>query len=165
MTDKPRSSGAGTLAACLGGAALAGLCMSSLDRLEGNELVGYRDIVGVVTACQGVTGKQAVLGRVYSLAQCAAMNEASAIEHAVAVKRCTPALSGAQLVAATLLTYNIGATAYCASTVARRFNAKDLRGGCEAFAAWNKAGGRVVPGLVNRRAYERGVCLRDLPPA
>ena len=48
--------------------------------------------------------------------------------------------------AATRLSFNIGVVAFCRSTAARRFNAGDWRGGCDAFLAWNKArvGGRLV---------------------
>ena len=151
-----------TLAAVLGSAALAVTTMTGLNRLEGNRQVGYRDIVGVVTACQGVTGRDAVLGKVYTPAECARLNEREAIVHAEGVLRCTPRVAGNQLVAATLLTYNIGSGAYCHSTIARRFNAGDLRGGCEAFRAWNRAGGRVIRGLAVRREFERGICVSGL---
>jgi lysozyme len=56
------------------------------------------------------------------------------------------------------LTYNIGVKAFCGSTVAKRFNAGDYAGACAAFDMWNKQGGRVLPGLVKRRAEERAVC-------
>lgn len=61
--------------------------------------------------------------------------------------------------AAVLLAYNIGGDAFCKSTVVKRWNAGDYAGGCEAFLMWNKAGGRVVRGLVNRREAERRLCL------
>lgn len=95
------------------------------------------------------------------------MDDASAVEHAEGVRRCTPGVAGNQLVAAVLLTYNIGVGrpgggGYCGSTAARLFNAGDLKGGCDAFLMWNRAGGKVVQGLVNRRAYERRLCLTGL---
>lgn len=150
-----------TLAGVLGSAALAALAMAGLTSWEGKKNVAYRDIVGVATACRGTT-KGVQMGRVYTDAECDAMDEASAVEHAEGVRRCTPRLVGNQLVAATLLTYNIGVGGYCGSTAARRFNAGDLRGGCDAFALWNRAGGKVVRGLVNRRDYERRLCLTGL---
>lgn len=61
--------------------------------------------------------------------------------------------------AALQLSYNIGGRAFCNSTVARRFNAQDYIGACDAFLMWNRAGGRVVPGLVKRREAERQLCL------
>ena len=56
------------------------------------------------------------------------------------------------------LAYNIGVKAFCGSTVARRFNAEDYAGACAGFSAWNKQAGRVLPGLVKRRAEERAIC-------
>ncbi|MBF9042936.1 glycoside hydrolase family protein [Rhodobacterales bacterium HKCCE4037] len=57
------------------------------------------------------------------------------------------------------LTWNIGRGAVCGSTALRRLNAGDIRGACEALTWWNRAGGRVVRGLVNRRADEHRLCL------
>ena len=56
----------------------------------------------------------------------------------------------------------ITATRGCRSTAARRFNAGDWRGGCEAFLMWNKAGGRPVRGLTLRRQRERALCMKGL---
>lgn len=61
--------------------------------------------------------------------------------------------------AAIQLAYNIGETAFCNSTVARKFNAGDYTGACDAFLMWVKVAGRIVQGLVNRRERERQLCL------
>ena len=148
-----------TVAGVLGGAALASLFMAMLTELEGKRNVGYRDIVGIATNCRGNT-KNVVVGRYYSDAECDLIDSGQAIVHVAQVKRCTPRIAGNQLVAASLLAYNIGGAGYCRSTVARRFNAGDRRGACDAFRMWNKAGGRVIRGLVRRREIERGICLK-----
>lgn len=57
------------------------------------------------------------------------------------------------------VSYNIGRGAFCSSSIARKANAGDIRGACNAILLWNKAGGRVVKGLVNRRAEENKICL------
>jgi lysozyme len=76
-----------------------------------------------------------------------------------AVKRCIHVpLFQYEYDASTSLAYNIGTTAFCNSTVVKRFNAGDYAGGCAAFSMWDKANGRVVPGLANRRARERAMC-------
>lgn len=59
----------------------------------------------------------------------------------------------------TSLTWNIGIGGVCRSTALRRLNDGDLRGACEALTWWNRAGGRVIRGLVNRRADEQTLCL------
>lgn len=156
----------GRLAALLGGLGFATLLGVTLDRWEGNELKGYRDIAGIATACRGVTGNGIIAGKLYTRAQCDALNEEAAARHVEGVLRCTPRLQGYQLTAAASFAYNVGVQAYCGSTAARRFNAGDLRGGCDAFLPWDKArvNGRlvVVRGLQLRRQSERAICLRGL---
>lgn len=62
-----------------------------------------------------------------------------------------------QLGAMTSLAYNIGLGAFRGSTLLRKFNAGDVHGAAEQFGRWNRAGGRVMRGLSNRRADERAV--------
>lgn len=163
MTTKKAKPASGTLAGLIGASA-ASLVLAGLTTWEGKRNVGYLDIVGVPTACMGDT-VNVVVGKFYSDAECQARLEKQAVAHSSAVLRCTPALRGRdqQLIAASLLAYNIGGPAYCRSTVDRRFDAGEWRAGCDAFRMWNKAGGRVVRGLVNRREFERTICLKGLP--
>lgn len=55
--------------------------------------------------------------------------------------------------------YNCGENALARSTILRKLNAGDRRGAAAAFALWNKGGGRVLPGLVRRRAAEAALFL------
>lgn len=59
------------------------------------------------------------------------------------------------------LIYNIGTTHFGNSTLLKKLNNKDFLGAAEEFPKWNKAGGKVVQGLVNRRAKERKLFLND----
>jgi len=52
------------------------------------------------------------------------------------------------------LGYNIGMLALQGSTVMRRHKAGDFSGAADAFAMWNKNDGKVMNGLVRRRAAE-----------
>jgi len=73
-----------------------------------------------------------------------------------AVARCTTLpITPAQFDALVSLTYNIGVGAYCESTLVRRLNAGDCLGAASEFDRWVRVQGRVVPGLVTRRADER----------
>lgn len=128
---------------------------------EGKRNDPYRDIAGVQTVCYGETR---VPMKRYTDDECLGMLEKAARGFSDEVIRCTPGLQGHpyQLAAATSLAYNIGTGAYCKSTVARRFNAGDFKGGCEAFKMWNKAGGKVSKGLVNRRNSEYELCMTFL---
>lgn len=59
------------------------------------------------------------------------------------------------------LTYNIGNAAFCRSTLAKKLNAGDYAAACAEILRWNKAGGRVLPGLVKRRQAEYRLCLGE----
>lgn len=136
----------------------------------------YLDVVGVPTACDGITtyrGKPLPRNHTFTESQCSEMLEEELVKHAQGVMACTPglALSPATLTermregprfAAVSLAYNIGVNRYCNSTARRRFNAHDYVGGCEAITWFNRAGGRVIRGLVNRRNREAKVCREGL---
>lgn len=156
----------GALGGVLGGSAFIALAVSLstpiVERWEGTRTDPYQDMTGVWTVC---TGETRVPMRRYTRAQCDAMlQRALASDFAPAVLRAVPAIGSRphQFAAAISLSYNIGSSAFARSTVARRFNAGDWRGGCEAFLAWRFAGGKEVKGLLNRRRDERALCLTDL---
>lgn len=58
------------------------------------------------------------------------------------------------------LTYNIGTGAFEESTLLKKLNTGDYQGAADQFTVWNKGGGKVLQGLVNRRAKEKEVFLR-----
>ena len=155
--------GKAKIAVGAGVAAAMAVAVPLVAKWEGKRNDPYRDIIGVPTVCYGET--HATMRR-YSDAECVAMLETALLErYTIPVIRCTPVLVDRpyQLAAAASLAYNIGTSAYCGSTAARRFNSGDQIGGCRAIAFWNRAGGRVVQGLVSRRAYEVRVCLKGMP--
>lgn len=59
------------------------------------------------------------------------------------------------------LTYNIGSGAFCRSTIVKRLKQSppDYDGACEAIKRFNKAGGKVLPGLMYRRDKEYKRCM------
>lgn len=143
-------------------AAVVAAAVAFIAPWEGTRLEPYRDIAGVWTVCNGETRVEM---RRYTKAECDAMlRDAVNGTYGRAVLKAVPALARRpnQLVASISLSYNIGTDAFGRSTVARRFNAGDWKGGCDAFRMWNRAGGRVVQGLVNRREAERKLCLTGL---
>lgn len=148
------------------GAVCAAILLSFVPVHEGNVLTTYIDPVGIATVCYGDTDPaMAVPGANYTRQECLHSLERQLIAHAEPVLQCTPGLAGHpnQLAAAVSLAYNIGSTAYCNSTVARRFNAGDWPGACAAFEMWVYAKGKRLPGLATRRADERRLCETDLP--
>lgn len=141
------------------GAGTAALLLAYVPKFEGVILRGYADPIGIVTACAGHT-KTAVLGRPYTPAECTELLDRDLVEHADGVLACTPGLEGQtyRLAAATSFAFNVGVGAYCKSSMARKFNSGDYSGGCAELSRWIYAGGRVLPGLVTRRATERAMC-------
>lgn len=63
--------------------------------------------------------------------------------------------TGDQFSAMVSLAFNIGLTAFARSTVLKRHRLGNPVGAGNAFLMWNKAGGRVLPGLMRRREAER----------
>ncbi|ECH8732856.1 lysozyme [Salmonella enterica subsp. enterica] len=55
--------------------------------------------------------------------------------------------------------YNVGSRALSTSTLLKKLNAGDIKGAADEFLRWNKAGGKVMLGLTNRRKAERDVFL------
>lgn len=138
------------------------LAVSTVGGYEGLKLYAYRDIVGVWTACYGET-KGIKPGMKFSKAECNNMLVDSLIQHEQGMRKCLKApdtIPDTTYVAHLSLAYNVGVGAYCKSTAARKLNAGDIKGSCEALTMFNKAGGKVVKGLVNRRATEKALCLK-----
>jgi lysozyme len=58
--------------------------------------------------------------------------------------------------------YNVGSGGLAKSSVLRHFNRGNIEAAAKAFHLWNKGGGRVLKGLVRRRAAEAALFL-DTP--
>lgn len=146
------------------GTAAAALAVTFVGGKEGMRLKAYRDIVGVPTICAGET-RGVTVDMVFTRAQCEAILLKGLSDFEDDVLRCAPKMADApdeRLVAHVSLAFNIGASAYCHSTVARRFNAGDVGGSCDAFDMWDRAGGRRVNGLSVRRDDEQVLCRKGL---
>ena len=131
---------------------------------EGLRLTAYRDIVGVPTVCYGET-LGVKLGDRHTKAECDAKLLASLQRHEAGMRKCLKApdaIPAKSYVAFVSLTYNIGVGAFCKSTARKRLDAGDVRGACDAATWYNRAGGRKIPGLVNRRSAEHELCLQGL---
>ncbi|SCX19548.1 lysozyme [Agrobacterium rosae] len=63
------------------------------------------------------------------------------------------------------LAYNIGTGAFSSSTLLRLVNAKDYAGAAKQFDRWNKGGGKVLKGLVNRRNDEEALFRKPVAKA
>lgn len=153
------SNAARAVAAVLAAGALA---TPLVVKWEGWENRPYKDVVGVSTACAGAT-RGVTPGKVYSDRECMDLLARDVVEHGMQIDRCiTVPVPVESRAAFTSFAYNVGTGAFCKSTLVRKLNAGDLRGACAELSKWTKAGGRVLPGLVKRRAEERAYCERGL---
>ncbi len=66
-----------------------------------------------------------------------------------------------QLAALVSFAYNVGTHNLRESTLLKLFNAGDIAGAAEQIPRWNKAAGKVVPGLMARRDAERRLFLTE----
>lgn len=55
--------------------------------------------------------------------------------------------------------YNAGIGNFSKSSILKRFLLGDINGAADAFLMWNKAGGKILPGLTRRREAERALFL------
>ncbi|MEY8120604.1 lysozyme [Falsihalocynthiibacter sp. BN13B15] len=132
---------------------------------EGKENQAYWDNIGKVwTVCHGET-RGVGQGDYYSDAQCAEMLAEGLLEFERQLDRCLASpveIPVNTKIAMTAWSWNVGVGAACRSTLMRKMNAGDLLGACHELPRWNKAGGKVIRGLSNRRGTERKLCLSEL---
>lgn len=129
---------------------------------EGCHTEAYQDIVGVWTIGYGHTegvkeGDTITLSKAHSLLVEELERYASRISES-----CTNPPNDNELAAMTSLAYNVGIAGFRRSTVLKCHNACDTDAAARAFALWNKAGGKVVKGLVRRRAAEAALYLQPV---
>lgn len=90
------------------------------------------------------------------------LRDASKFERAV--KRCAPVpMYPYEFSAYVSFAYNVGAYAFCHSTVAKKLNTLDYEGACLSLLSWDKVKGRVVHGLTLRRQAEFKECIGEKP--
>ena len=60
------------------------------------------------------------------------------------------------------ITFNVGCSKMKSSTMFKHLNTGNYRAACNELPRWNKSGGVVLNGLVNRREKEKSRCLNGL---
>ena len=129
-----------------------------IDPWEGNENHAYKDIVGVVTICRGTT-KGVKMGDYRTNEQCdkSTVKELEQYNKAM-LKYVKVPLAPYEEVAYTSFVWNLGEVNFKNSTLLKKLNAGDHSGACKELLRWNKADGKEVRGLTNRRNHEYEVC-------
>lgn len=127
---------------------------------EGCKLTAYRDAVNVLTIGVGhttaagpptVTAGMTITG---AEADSILASDLSACERDVA-RLVTVPLNQSQFDALVSWVFNLGAGNLAKSTLLKRLNVGDYQGAADEILKWNRAGGRVLPGLTKRRKAER----------
>lgn len=138
---------------------LSAAALVSIATHEGFVGEAYRDTVGVWTIGFGTTAGVRPGDRIEPVA--ALQRKLADVQRFEgALRQCvTVPLHQHEYDAYMSLAYNIGPGAFCGSTLVRKLNAGDYAGACREILRWNRAGGRVVQGLVNRRAAEYRQCI------
>lgn len=129
---------------------------------EGERQTAYLDNAGVPTICFGST-RGVHLGMKKTHRQCLSLLRKEVAEYCDGLHRylhdgLTPYRDAAYV----SLAFNAGIYAIGHSTAVKRLNAGDIIGGCIAITQWNKAKGRVIPSLTERRQREYNLCMIGL---
>jgi lysozyme len=131
-----------------------------IKQFEGCKLTAYQDIVGIWTIGYGTTaaadlGVKPAYGMTITQERAEELLKQGVDTFAAKVDALILAKVNAnEFGACVSLAYNIGTGAFSKSTVLRELNAGNKDRAAAAFKMWNKAGGEIVKGLVNRRNAE-----------
>lgn len=151
------------IASAVGGIAVAiALIVPTLQRWEGHEARPYKDMIGVLTVCYGHTGPDIRPKDVYTPKECTTLLEKDIEKFATGVLKITPTIEDKPYVLASAISfsYNVGLENYRKSSTARNYNKGNYPLGCAYMLLYNKAGGKFVQGLQNRREDEFNICIK-----
>ena len=141
-------------ALAISAAALVGI--ASHEAFRGST---YKDSGGIPTLGYGET-KGVVAGQTTTPERALQRLLESADEHAKDMNKCiTVPLYQYEFDAYLSFTYNIGATAFCHSTLVKKLNAQDYTGACKELLKWDKVGNKQLVGLTKRRQAEYFTCI------
>lgn len=139
-----------------------------IKEFEGFRAKAYLDPVGILTIGYGTTaaagvGIKPALGMTITEAQAVGYLMAAVDKFAAQIApKITKPINENEFGAFVSLAYNIGPGAFGKSSALRKFNAGDKQGAANSILLWNKAGSKVLPGLVRRREAERALFLRPV---
>jgi len=136
-----------------------------VETFEGFRSSPYRDAVGVWTIGYGSThgpDGEPVTADTEALSEAQADGLVRGSLKAIQDKLNSAlkvVLTDHQKIALLSFCYNVGTAAFLRSTMFRLINSHYITKAASQFPLWVHAGGRVLPGLVRRRAAERAVYL------
>ena len=125
-----------------------------IKRFEGVKLRAYKCPAGVWTVGVGST-RDVHAGMVITQTEADERLREDLQDAEAAVERLVKVqLTDNEFSALVSLVFNIGSGAFSHSTLLRMLNSGDRKGAALQFKRWNRGGGKVLPGLVKRRAAE-----------
>lgn len=136
-----------------------------IKQWEGKELVAYQDPVGIWTIGYGHTDEagppKVTPGLRITDAEADEILKRDLGQYEAAVAQAVRVeLSDNQFAALVSFTYNVGVGNFRKSTLLKKLNAGNYDAVPGELAKWNKAGGKTLRGLSNRRAAEAGLWAR-----
>jgi len=137
--------------------------LALLTKSESCRLKAYKCPAGVWTIGWGHCGPEVHEGMEVTNEEASTLLQADVLAFDAGVSAICPESTQSQHDAMCCLAFNIGIEAFRKSSVARLHNAGKYAEAGQAFALWNRAGGKVLPGLVARRAAEASLYLSDVP--
>jgi lysozyme len=125
------------------------------------------DPPGIYTVCNGITNYDLPglkPGMRFDKEHCAKLLRDHLPRYTAAIDKCVTAkISDNPRAALYSAAYNLGAGTVCKSSIVRKINAGDLKGGCDALLLYVNSKGEFRQGLLNRRRVERRLCLTPGP--
>ena len=134
------------------GMEVAGLATNKEQALQ---LAPLADVAFVdVNLSDGATGPEIGPGTIWTRDQCDARLKADLVRYANEVSMAIGDAPTTQAQFDALVSFHYNSGAIARATLTRKHCAGDHAGAATEFARWNRAGGRVMPGLTRRRAAE-----------
>lgn len=134
-----------------------------IKEFEGFRADAYRDPVGILTIGYGFT-KGVQEGDHMTLQQAEQRLRSELLAYEGGVNLATRGeVTQSQFDALVSFAWNVGIKGMRDSSVLKAHRRGDHQAAARAFALWNKAGGKVWPGLTRRRAAEAALYLSDAP--
>jgi lysozyme len=151
MISKQRTAAASLIASA---SVLVGIAIH-----EGYSSAAYRDTAGIATVGFG-QADGVKMGDKTDPVRALQVLQNSLDSHAKGMVACIHVpISQREYDAYLDFTYNVGVSAFCHSTLNKKLNSSDYDGACKELLKWDKAGGKVLPGLVKRRQEEYAQCI------
>ena len=138
------------------------VAIGTITQWEGFRSNAYLDIGGIPTIGYGSTEDVEMGDKIDVEGARSRLIKEVMDRYGQAVKNCVKVpLHQSEYDAFVSLTYNIGPSAFCSSTLVRKVNKEDYTGACKEILRWNKVKGKTVQGLVNRRESEYKLCISE----